>query len=82
MFCLLLGRDILKKLQEQITPVARKIQVHIPEDEAIEAQVFVLQESPPESEIPEEVDNMVKLLLWAGGTSGWSRWTKCVIVQL
>lgn len=38
----LLGRDILSKLQAVITFVDRQIQVRIPEDKIVDAQVFVL----------------------------------------
>lgn len=40
-------RDILNKLQAQITFGKGQIQVHIPESKAVEAQVLMLQKSSP-----------------------------------
>lgn len=43
----------------------------ISEVKALEAQVILLlQNTEPEAEIPEDVDNTVTLLLWATGIPG------------
>lgn len=76
------GRVVLSKINAQITFVVGKIQVHIPEDKAMEAQVIVLQESSLEFEIIEEVENMVTPLMWAAGALRQTRKAKPVTIYL
>lgn len=66
----LLGRDILSKLHAQIMIKEIKIQIHIPEEKAVEAQVLMLQKPSTELDIPEEVENTVTPLVWATGALG------------
>jgi len=59
----LLRQDLLSKLEAQITlKKNEKIKLLIPESKAVEARVFVLQDSFKEEQIPEEVENAVILL--------------------
>lgn len=76
------GRVILSKINAQITFVVGKIQVRIPEDKAMEAQVIVLQESSLEFEITEEVENTVTPLMWAAGALRQTRKAKPVTIYL
>ena len=78
----LLGRDILSKLNAQITFEKGKIQIHIPENKVLDAQVFMLQKETESPEIPEEVENAVTPLVWASGAPGWSRAAEPVVIQL
>ena len=56
----LLRQDLLSKLEAQITlKKNEKIKLLIPESKAVEARVFVLQDSFKEEQIPEEVENAV-----------------------
>ncbi|XP_050769787.1 uncharacterized protein LOC127027997 [Gymnogyps californianus] len=78
----LLGRDILSKLNAQITFEKGKIKIRIPENKALDAQVFMLQKETESPEIPEEVENTVTPLVWASGTPGRSRAAEPVVIQL
>lgn len=77
-----LGRDLLSKIKAQIIFVDGKIQVPILEDKAMKARVIVLQKSPPEFEITEEVENTVTPLMWAAGAPGQTRKAKPVTIHL
>jgi len=69
----LLGRDLLSKLEAQITFKNGEIELLIPESKAVEARVFMLQDSFKEERIPEEVENAVIPLVWANEGAGWSK---------
>jgi len=78
----LLGRDLLRKLEAQITFKNGKTELLIPESKAIEAKVFMLQDSFKEERIPEEVENAVTPLVWANEVPGRSKLAELVIVTL
>ncbi|GAB0207316.1 protein NYNRIN-like [Grus japonensis] len=78
----LLGRDVLSKLNAQITFEKGKIQVTIPKDKALDAQVFMLQKEMPLPEIPKEVEDAMIPLVWASGTPGRSKAAEPVVIQL
>jgi len=66
----LLERDLLSKLEAQITFKNGEIELLIPESAAVEARVFMLRDSFKEEQIPEEVENAVIPLVWANGVLG------------
>jgi len=78
----LLGRDLLSKLEAQITFKNEEIELLIPESKAVEAKVFMLQDSFKEEQIPEEVENAVIPLVWANEVPGWSILAEPVKVTL
>ena len=55
----LLGRDLLSRLEAEITFKDGEIELLIPESKPIEARVFMLQDYFKEEQIPEEVENTV-----------------------
>lgn len=65
------GWDLLNKLGAQITSRRNKIQVHIPQNNAWEAQVYMLQESKGiedmknKVDIPSEIMDALVPFLWA-----------------
>jgi len=69
----LLGRDLLSKLETQITFKNGEIELLIPESKAIEAKVFMLQDCFKEERIPEEVENAVTPLVWPSEVPGRSK---------
>lgn len=78
-----MGRDLLSKLDAQITFENGEIQVLIPESKAVEARIFMLQNmQKPEEEIPAEVEDAVTPLVWASGIPGWSKFAKPAKVVL
>ncbi|GAB0208231.1 protein NYNRIN-like [Grus japonensis] len=80
---LLIGRDLLSKLDVQITFKNGEVQLLIPESKAVEARIFMLQNAQrPEEEIPAEVEDAVTPLVWAGGIPGLSKLAKPVKVVL
>jgi len=54
----------------------------IPESKAVEARVFMLQDSFKEEQIPEEVENAVIPLVWANEVPGRSKLAEPVKVTL
>jgi len=54
----------------------------IAESKAVEARVFMLQDSFKEEQIPEEVENAVIPLVWANEVPGWSKLAELVKVTL
>ncbi|KAK4828090.1 hypothetical protein QYF61_023150 [Mycteria americana] len=79
----LIGRDLLSKLDAQITFKNGEVQLLIPESKAVEVRIFVLQNIPkPKEEIPAEVEDAVTPLVWASGIPGWSKLTDPVKVVL
>lgn len=61
----LLGRDLLGKLDAQITFWGGEIQIQTPESKIVEAKIFMLPESNEWEEIPKEVESAVTPLVWA-----------------
>jgi len=78
----LLGRDLLSKLEAQITFKNGETELLIPESKAVEARVFMLQDSPKQKQIPEEVENAVTPLVWANEVPGQSKLAEPVKVTL
>jgi len=78
----LLGRDLLSKLEAQITFKNGEIELLIPESKAVEARVFMLQESFKEEQIPEEVENAAIPVVWANEVPGRSKLAEPVKVTL
>ena len=55
----------------------------IPESKAVEARIFMLQNTPrPKEEIPAEVEDAVTPLVWASGIPGRSKLAEPVKVVL
>ncbi|GAB0210004.1 protein NYNRIN-like [Grus japonensis] len=75
-------RDLLSKLDAQIIFKDGEIRLLIPESKAIEARVFMLQDSSKEEQIPEVVDNAVTPLVWASEVPGRSKLAEPVKVTL
>ncbi|XP_035752617.1 uncharacterized protein LOC118452535 [Egretta garzetta] len=70
----LMRRDLLSKLDAQITFKNREIQKIIPQSKIGEVIVFMLQEAPkPEEPVPVEVDNAVIPLVGADELLGQSK---------
>ena len=78
----LLGRDLLSKLEAQITFKNGETELLIPESKAVEARVFTLQDSSKEEHIPEEAENAVIPLVWVNEVPGWSKLAEPVKVTL
>jgi len=78
----LLGRDLLSKLESRINFKDGEIELLIPESKAIEARVFMLQDSFKEEQIPEEVESTVMPLVWANEVPGRSKLAEPVKVTL
>lgn len=79
----LMGRDLLSKLDAQITFKDGEVQLKIPESKAAEARIFMLQNTQrPEEEIPAEVEDAVIPLVWASGVPGRSKLAEPVRVVL
>jgi len=78
----LLGRDLLSKLEAKITFKNGEIELLIPESNAIEARVFMLQYSFKEEQIPEKVENAVIPLVWTNEVPGRSKLAEPVKVTL
>jgi len=74
--------DLLSKLEAQITFKNGETKLLIPDSKAIEARVFMLQDSPKEEQIPEEVKNAVTPLVWANEVPGQSKLAEPVKVTL
>ncbi|KAK4816189.1 hypothetical protein QYF61_012654 [Mycteria americana] len=79
----LMGRDLLSKLDTQITFKNGEVQLLIPKSKAVEAKIFMLRNTPRlNKKIPAEVEYAVIPLVWASGIPGRSKLVEPVKVVL
>ncbi|PKU30531.1 hypothetical protein llap_19165 [Limosa lapponica baueri] len=85
------GRDLLSKLEAQITFDKNKIRVHIPQSNVWEAQIYVLQEllkitEHGGKEVPinslSEIEDTVTPFVWATEKPGRAKSAKLVKIEL
>lgn len=79
----LLGWDLLTKLGAQIAFENGRIQVHFPEANARQAQIYLLQMETEEFEtIPEEIKNAVNPFAWGMEKQGRAKNVELVKIEL
>lgn len=75
----LLGKDVLFKMRTLLELDGHQIKVSVPSDQAWR---MMLQLDAGPKNWPEEIENRVKPLVWAGEVPGKARWVKPEVIQL